>query len=133
ARNACTSLAINLRTWENFRETTRVCFTRLTPRARRLLSRPQYRYSNGFVSLPIFRYQKLHLRWPRTSAPEKQSARRNSLVVSKTKGNRQNKVADSALTLFCRQVRKRSQDNKQALVLLHHSSLTGNVMAVLRQ
>lgn len=42
-------------------------------------------------------------------------------------------MGESALTIFCRQVRKRSRDNRQALELLHHSSLTGNVVAVLRQ
>jgi hypothetical protein len=42
-------------------------------------------------------------------------------------------MADSELTVFCRQVRKRSHDNKAALALLHRSALTGNVMAVLRQ
>ncbi len=42
-------------------------------------------------------------------------------------------MADSELIIFCRQVRKRSQENKQALVLLQRNALTGNVMGVLRQ
>jgi len=37
------------------------------------------------------------------------------------------------LTVFCRQVRKRSLENRQALAVLHRNTLTGNVMAVLRQ
>lgn len=42
-------------------------------------------------------------------------------------------MADSDLTIFCRQVRKRSQENREALTLLHHGALTGTVMGVLRQ
>jgi hypothetical protein len=42
-------------------------------------------------------------------------------------------MADSDLTIFCRQVRKRSQENKQAVFLLHSNSLMGNIMGVLRQ
>jgi hypothetical protein len=42
-------------------------------------------------------------------------------------------MADSELTIFCRQVRKRSQENREATSLLHHHSLTGNTMGVLRQ
>ena len=42
-------------------------------------------------------------------------------------------MADSELTIFCRQVRKRSQENQEALLLLHRNALTGNIMGVLRQ
>ncbi len=42
-------------------------------------------------------------------------------------------MADSELTIFCRQVRKRSQENRKALLLLQPNNLTGNVMAILRQ
>jgi len=42
-------------------------------------------------------------------------------------------MADSELTIFCRQVRKRSQENRKALSLLSGSALTGNVLSVLRQ
>lgn len=42
-------------------------------------------------------------------------------------------MPDSELKMFCRQVRKRSQENKEALALLHRNALTGNVMGVLRQ
>jgi len=42
-------------------------------------------------------------------------------------------MADSELTVFCRQVRNRSRENREALALLHRSALTGNVLAVLRQ
>ena len=43
-------------------------------------------------------------------------------------------MADSELTIFCRTVRKRSQENKQALDCLHHHGrLVGNVMSILRQ
>ncbi|MGB6626199.1 MAG: hypothetical protein WBE43_15570 [Candidatus Acidiferrales bacterium] len=42
-------------------------------------------------------------------------------------------MGDRELAAFCRQVRKRSQENKRALALLHQNALTGNVMAVLRQ
>jgi len=40
---------------------------------------------------------------------------------------------DAALEVFCRQVRNRSRENKEAFALLHQSALTGNAMAVLRQ
>lgn len=42
-------------------------------------------------------------------------------------------MADSELAIFCRQVRKRSQENRKALSLLHHNALTGNIMGILRQ
>ena len=42
-------------------------------------------------------------------------------------------MSDSDLTIFCRQVRKRSQENKEAMSLLHASALMANVMGVLRQ
>ncbi|MGH9742392.1 MAG: hypothetical protein ACRD51_08575 [Candidatus Acidiferrum sp.] len=43
-------------------------------------------------------------------------------------------MADSDLVVFCRQVRSRSRENKQALELLHHhGNLPGNVIATLRQ
>lgn len=42
-------------------------------------------------------------------------------------------MSDSALTIFCRQVRNRSLENKKAIQLLHHNALTGNIMSVLRQ
>lgn len=42
-------------------------------------------------------------------------------------------MADSELAIFCRQVRKRSQENREALCLLHRNALMGNVMGVLRQ
>jgi hypothetical protein len=42
-------------------------------------------------------------------------------------------MADSDLILSCRQVRKRSQENRKALLLLQPNSLTGNVMGILRQ
>jgi hypothetical protein len=42
-------------------------------------------------------------------------------------------MPDSELEIFCRQVRTRSQENKEALALLHRNALTGNVMGVLRQ
>jgi hypothetical protein len=42
-------------------------------------------------------------------------------------------VADPELAIFCRQVRKRSQENREALLLLHRSALTGNIMGILRQ
>ena len=42
-------------------------------------------------------------------------------------------MADSELTMFCRQVRKRSEENRKALRLLHRSALTGNIMGILRQ
>ncbi len=46
---------------------------------------------------------------------------------------KQRPVDGSELTAFCRQVRKRSLENSQALAVLHWNTLTGNVMAVLRQ
>jgi hypothetical protein len=42
-------------------------------------------------------------------------------------------MADSELTMFCRQVRQPSQENREALFLLHRNALTGNIMGVLRQ
>ncbi|MGA2039324.1 MAG: hypothetical protein ABSH42_08605 [Bryobacteraceae bacterium] len=42
-------------------------------------------------------------------------------------------MADSELTIFCRQVKKRTQENREALSILHSNALTGNVMGVLRQ
>ncbi len=42
-------------------------------------------------------------------------------------------MADSELAIFCRQVRKRSQENREALLLLHGNALTGNIMGILRQ
>jgi hypothetical protein len=42
-------------------------------------------------------------------------------------------MKDSELAIFCRQVRKRSQENRQASSLLHSNALTGNIMGVLRQ
>jgi hypothetical protein len=42
-------------------------------------------------------------------------------------------MPDSELEIFCRQVRTRSLENKEALALLHRNGLTGNVMGVLRQ
>ena len=42
-------------------------------------------------------------------------------------------MAESELTISCRQVRKRSQENSDALRLLHRSALIGNVMGILRQ
>jgi len=46
---------------------------------------------------------------------------------------KQRPAASPELTAFCRQVRKRSLENEQALGVLHRNTLTGNVMAVLRQ
>ncbi|MDT8069494.1 MAG: hypothetical protein ROO76_15125 [Terriglobia bacterium] len=42
-------------------------------------------------------------------------------------------IGDAGLEVFCRQVRNRSRENKEALALLHHNALTGNIMAILRQ
>ena len=42
-------------------------------------------------------------------------------------------MEDAEITIFCRQVRKRSQENREALTLLHRNTLTGNIMSVLRQ
>ena len=42
-------------------------------------------------------------------------------------------MADSELTIFCRQVRMRSQENGKALQALHHNGLLGNLIGVLRQ
>ena len=42
-------------------------------------------------------------------------------------------MADSELTIFCRQVRMRSQENRSAMSVLHGDALIGNVISVLRQ
>jgi len=42
-------------------------------------------------------------------------------------------MAESNLEIFCRQVRKRSCENRKALQLLHRNALTANVVSILRQ
>ncbi len=42
-------------------------------------------------------------------------------------------MADPNLEVFCRQVRSRSRENQDALLLLHRNALTGPVFAILRQ
>ncbi len=41
-------------------------------------------------------------------------------------------MAESELSVFCRQVRKRSEENKAALELSHREGLVGNVITILR-
>ena len=42
-------------------------------------------------------------------------------------------LAESNLEIFCRQVRKRSSENRKARALLHRNALTGSVVSILRQ
>jgi len=42
-------------------------------------------------------------------------------------------MSDSDLKIFCRQVRKRSQENREALCLLHRNALLGPAISILRQ
>jgi hypothetical protein len=42
-------------------------------------------------------------------------------------------MSDPELTIFCRQVRERSKENRTAIQILHRNALTGNIMGILRQ
>jgi hypothetical protein len=42
-------------------------------------------------------------------------------------------MTESEVAIFCRQVRKRSEENRKALALLHNRALTGQIMGILRQ